>query len=87
MTKTKASDILDLAFALGLSTPKITTGYDKTSTIYILTHGQMPERHTVMIYGFTTLEEAGKKLAQSANLPLTHVPKAIASLHGNPALV
>jgi hypothetical protein len=80
MSKTQASDILDLAFALGLSTPKITTGYEKRSTVYILTHGTMPVRHTLMIYSFTPLEEAGKKLAQSANLPLAHVPKAIASL-------
>jgi len=80
MTKTKASDILDLAFALGLSTPKIVTGYEKGSTIYILSHGTMPVRHAVMIYSFTTLAEAGKKLAHSANLPLAHVHKAIATL-------
>lgn len=83
MTKTKASDILDLAFALGLSTPKIVTGYEKGATLYIVTHGQMPARHTVLVYSFTTLHEAGKKLAQSANLPMAHVHKALASLHAH----
>lgn len=87
MTKTKASDILDLAFALGLSTPKIVTGYEKGATVYILSHGTMPIRHSVIIYSFTTLQDAGKKLAQSANLPLAHVHKAIASLNvKSPAL-
>lgn len=81
MSKTKASDILDLAFALGLSTPKIVTGYEKRTTVYILTHGQMPHRHTVMIYSASTLEEAGKKLAQSAGIPIAYVSKAIASIH------
>ncbi len=80
MSKTAASDILDLAFALGLHTPKITTGYEKRSTLYIVSHGQSPYRHSVIIYSATTLEEAGKKLAQSAGIPNTHVAKAIASL-------
>lgn len=81
MTKTQASDILDLAFALGLSTPKIVTGHEKGSTIYILSHGTMPTRHAVLLYSAITLEEAGKKLANSAHLPLAHVGKAIASLN------
>lgn len=80
MTKASPSDILDLAFALGLSTPKLTTGYDKRSTIHVVTHGLMPHRHTVMIYGATSLEDAGKKLAESGNIPRAEVAKAIASI-------
>ncbi len=80
MTKTKASDILDLAFALGLHTPKLTTGYERKSTLYIVSHGPSPYRNSVIIYSAATLEDAGRKLAQSANIPASHVSKAIASL-------
>lgn len=75
--KSRNTQILDLAFDIGLPTPRVTSGYERDrSTITILTFGSPSERKTLMLPKHLSLEEIERRIHQEVgHLPLVSVSR------------
>lgn len=75
--KSRNTQVLDLAFDIGLSIPRVTTGYERDgSKITMLTFGSASERKTMMFGNYVSLEEIERRIHQEVgHLPLVSVSR------------
>jgi hypothetical protein len=75
--KSRNTQILDLAFDIGLFAPRATTGYERGGApITILTFGSASERKTLMLSKYLSLEEIERRIHQEVgHLPLVSVSR------------
>lgn len=73
----RASEILDLAFDLGLYAPRVTNGYEGNGAkLCILTFGQPSLRKTMMFAKHLTIEDIERRIQQEVgHLPLVSVSR------------